>query len=82
MDILDALAEGNAQYEKYFSYIFLVCASGKTAEEMLCMLNERMSNAPLEELRVAAGEQAKITTLRVNKLLDKLTRIHIEGSHL
>jgi 2-oxo-4-hydroxy-4-carboxy-5-ureidoimidazoline decarboxylase len=63
-----ALAEGNREYERRFGHIFLVCATGKSADEMLAMLRERLSNDPATELRVAAGEQAKITRLRLEKL--------------
>jgi 2-oxo-4-hydroxy-4-carboxy-5-ureidoimidazoline decarboxylase len=64
-DILDALAEGNRRYEEHFGYIFIVCASGRTAEEMLAMLTARLGNDRAHEIQVAAGEQAKITALRL-----------------
>ena len=63
-----ALAEANADYERRFGYIFLVCATGKSADEMLALLRQRLTNDPATELRVAAGEQAKITRLRLEKL--------------
>ena len=63
-----ALAEGNREYEQKFGHIYLVCATGKSAEEMLDLLRARLSNDPATELRVAALEQAKITRLRVEKL--------------
>ena len=63
-----ALAEGNREYERKFGHIYLVCATGKSAEEMLALLRTRLSNDPKTELRVAAGEQAKITRLRLEKL--------------
>jgi OHCU decarboxylase len=59
----------NQEYEKKFGYIFIVCASGKSSEEMLAFLRERLNNDPEDELRIAAGEQAKITELRLKKLL-------------
>lgn len=65
---LQALAEKNRQYEDRFGYIFIVCASGKTAAEMLALLEQRLHNDPAEELLLAAGEQAKITQLRLRKL--------------
>ncbi|HNJ55345.1 MAG TPA: 2-oxo-4-hydroxy-4-carboxy-5-ureidoimidazoline decarboxylase [Chitinophagaceae bacterium] len=68
-EILNALAEGNRLYEEKFGYIFIVCASGKSAEEMLGMLNERLKNNPEDEIRIAADEQNKITLLRLEKLL-------------
>ncbi|HEY8432467.1 MAG TPA: 2-oxo-4-hydroxy-4-carboxy-5-ureidoimidazoline decarboxylase [Sandaracinaceae bacterium] len=67
-ETLRALRDGNAAYEARFGHIFIVCATGKSAEEMLAILNARMSNGPDEELRVAAAEQAKITKLRLAKL--------------
>ena len=63
-----ALAEGNHEYERRFGHIYLVCATGKSAEEMLAVLRQRLSNDPALELRVAAAEQAKITRLRLEKL--------------
>lgn len=69
--VLQALAEGNAAYEKRFGFIFIVCASGKSAEEMLQLLQQRLSNDLETELKIAAGEQAKITRLRLHKMLDE-----------
>ena len=66
---LDELAELNQTYEERFGYIFIVCASGKSSEEMLAILRERLQNNAAEELRIAAAEQAKITELRLRKLL-------------
>lgn len=64
-----ALAEGNRRYEARFGYIYIVCATGKSAEEMLHLLTERLSNDPAAEILVAAEEQRKITRLRLEKLL-------------
>jgi 2-oxo-4-hydroxy-4-carboxy-5-ureidoimidazoline decarboxylase len=64
-DVLSALAEGNATYLDRFGFIFIVCATGKTAEEMLAVLRERLKNNRATELRIAAEEQAKITALRL-----------------
>jgi 2-oxo-4-hydroxy-4-carboxy-5-ureidoimidazoline decarboxylase len=69
-EVLKALSEGNKQYEEKFGYIFIVCATGKSAEEMLRILNERLPNSPEEEITIAATEQAKITRLRLEKLLN------------
>jgi OHCU decarboxylase len=66
---LQALAEGNRQYEARFGHIFIVCATGKSAGEMLALLRERLANTPEAELRVAAAEQEKITRLRLQRLL-------------
>ncbi|HUE87842.1 MAG TPA: 2-oxo-4-hydroxy-4-carboxy-5-ureidoimidazoline decarboxylase [Vicinamibacterales bacterium] len=67
-DTLDALADANRAYEETFGYIFIVCATGKNAEEMLALLHERLHNDPQTELLIAAGEQAKITELRLRRL--------------
>jgi OHCU decarboxylase len=66
---LDQLAEANRAYEEKFGHIYIVCATGKTAEEMLALLHTRLSNEPGTELRNAAAEQQKITRLRLEKLL-------------
>ena len=66
---LEALAAGNAEYERRYGHVFIVCATGKSAEEMLAILRKRLSNGPEDELRAAAGEQAKITRIRLEKLL-------------
>jgi len=65
-----AIADGNREYERRFGYIYIVCASGRSADEMLRLLRERLENPPETEIRVAAGEQARITRLRLEKLLD------------
>jgi OHCU decarboxylase len=70
--VMEALAAGNREYERQFGFIFIVCASGKSAEEMLSMLNERMANSAPAEFRIAAKEQQKITQLRLQKLLESL----------
>lgn len=69
-DVLQALALGNQDYENRFGYIFIVCATGKSAQEMLSLLQARLGNAPETELAIAAGEQAKITRIRLEKLLN------------
>jgi 2-oxo-4-hydroxy-4-carboxy-5-ureidoimidazoline decarboxylase len=65
-DVLTALAEGNREYQEKFGYIFIVCATGKSAEEMLAILRERLQNGPDDEIRIAADEQARITGLRLS----------------
>lgn len=67
-ETLLALRDGNVRYENKFGHIFVVCATGKSASEMLTLLEARMSHDPATELRVAAAEQAKITRLRLEKL--------------
>lgn len=65
---LRALAAANRDYREKFGYLFIVCATGKTAEEMLAILTERLANNPAIELPLAAAEQLKITQLRLQKL--------------
>lgn len=67
-EVLTALARGNADYEAKFGYIFIVCATGKSAAEMREILQGRLPNGPRTELRIAAEEQKKITRLRLEKL--------------
>lgn len=67
--MLDALAQGNVDYEAKFGHIFIVCATGKTAAAVLDLLKSRLRNDPETEKRIAADEQAKITKIRLEKLL-------------
>jgi len=69
-EVLTALAAENKTYAKKFGYVFLICATGKTSEEILSALRQRMQNHPELELPVAAEEQRKITRLRLEKLLE------------
>jgi 2-oxo-4-hydroxy-4-carboxy-5-ureidoimidazoline decarboxylase len=66
---LQGLKAGNEAYEHHFGYIFIVCATGKSASEMLALLQARLPHSPAEEIHVAMAEQAKITRLRLEKLL-------------
>ena len=68
-EALTELAELNRRYLKRFGFIFIVCATGKTTTEILSLLRKRINNDLDEELRIAAAEQARITTLRIRKLL-------------
>jgi len=63
------LAERNRDYEQRFGFIFIVCATGKSSDEMLAIINQRIKNDPATELRAAVEEQRKITQLRLEKLL-------------
>ncbi len=65
---LRELAEYNQRYEAQFGYIFIVCATGKTADEMLDLLKARIVNEADVELPIAGQEQLKITLLRLQKL--------------
>ncbi|MBK9570599.1 MAG: 2-oxo-4-hydroxy-4-carboxy-5-ureidoimidazoline decarboxylase [Chitinophagaceae bacterium] len=69
-ETMAALAEGNRLYEEKFGYIFIVCATGKSAEEMLALLQSRLSNTPEVEIKIAADQQNEISKLRLQKLLE------------
>jgi allantoicase len=68
-DVLAPLAAANQTYQSKFGHVFLICASGKSGEEILSALQRRLSNDPEAELRIASEEQRKITRLRLEKLL-------------
>ena len=68
--VLDELAESNSLYEEKFGFIFIVCATGKSAEEMLEICRERLSNIAETEIRISAEEQRKITEIRLKRLLE------------
>ena len=63
------LADANREYEARFGYIFIICATGRTAGEMLDALERRLANDPGVEAGVAAEEQRKIIRLRLAKLI-------------
>lgn len=69
-ETIKVLAEANRLYEEKFGYTFIVCATGKSAEEMLGLLHSRLQNNPQAEIKIAAEEQNKITQLRIQKLLE------------
>ncbi len=68
-DTRAALAQGNRDYEARFGHTFILCASGRSAAEMLAALQSRMTNDPATELDVTAHELWRITRLRLEKLL-------------
>ena len=68
-ETIEALAKANTAYKNKFGFIFIVCATGKSANEMLLLLNDRLKNNMDEELNIAMGEQHKITLIRFKKLL-------------
>jgi OHCU decarboxylase len=68
-ETVSTLAALNEAYEQKFGFIFIICATGKTSEEMLTALRERLQNDRESELPIAAAEQNKITELRLKKLL-------------
>jgi 2-oxo-4-hydroxy-4-carboxy-5-ureidoimidazoline decarboxylase len=69
-EVIQRLAEGNSQYQDKFGFIFIVCASGKSAGEMLALLEARLPNDRDTELLNAAEEQRKIFHIRLNHLLE------------
>jgi OHCU decarboxylase len=64
------LARLNEEYERRFGFIYIVCATGKSADELIELAHRRIQNDRDTELRIAAEEQRKITRLRLEKLLD------------
>ncbi|WP_420589416.1 2-oxo-4-hydroxy-4-carboxy-5-ureidoimidazoline decarboxylase [Bacterioplanoides sp.] len=68
-EVIERLAKGNNDYHDKNGFIFIVCATGKSAAEMLELLEQRLPNSREQELVNAAAEQAKITAIRINKLL-------------
>lgn len=67
--VRQALAEGNRAYEQHFGHVFLICASGRSGQEMLAQLRARLGNDPAAERAVVRDELRKITQLRLTKLL-------------
>jgi OHCU decarboxylase len=65
------LAQVNRDYEARFGHIYIVCATGKSADELLAIARQRLQNDPEAELRVAADEQHQITRLRLRRLLSE-----------
>ena len=70
-DVRRELAALNREYLQKFGYIYIICATGKTAYEMLAILKERLMNDAEIEIRNAAEEQRKITQLRLKKLIER-----------
>lgn len=68
-DTRAALIEANAEYERRFGFIFIICAKGLSAEKILATLRERLTNEPDAEIFIAAREQQQITRLRLEKLI-------------
>jgi 5-hydroxyisourate hydrolase/2-oxo-4-hydroxy-4-carboxy-5-ureidoimidazoline decarboxylase len=69
LETINALAQANTDYESKTGFIFIVCATGKSATEMLQLLLDRLKNTSDEELHIAMGEQQKISIIRFRKLL-------------
>ncbi len=73
LETIEALAKANTLYENKFGYIFIVSASGKSASEMLAIINARMHHEKDDEIYVAMNEQHKITVIRLAKLIEGLS---------
>ncbi len=67
---IEALAEGNEEYERRFGHIYLVCATGRNAADLLALLRERLGNDPGTEWGVVARELGKINRIRLARLLE------------
>ena len=67
----EALAVGNAEYEDRFGHVFLICASGRSGQDMLTELRARLRNTPVSERAVARQELRKITRLRMARMLSR-----------
>jgi OHCU decarboxylase len=70
-ETVDSLAKLNQAYEQKFGFIFIICATGKSSDEMLAALRKRLENDPVTELPIAAAEQSKITELRLKKMVNR-----------
>ena len=68
-EILAELASGNRKYEEQFGFTYIICATGKSAEEMLQILRRRLNSDREAELREAAEQQRQITQIRLRKWL-------------
>ena len=71
MQTLQSLADGNRAYEDRFGFIFIVCATGKSAQDILSLLNERLAHDPGQEIAIAAEEQRKIMHIRLDNLISQ-----------
>lgn len=69
-DAARALREGNLAYERRFGHVFLICATGRSADQMLTALRERLDNDPAAEREIVRTELLKIAQLRVAKLVE------------
>lgn len=78
-EVLQRLAQGNTAYEEKFGFIFIVCATGRSAAEMLALLEARLPNSRDQEIPIAAAEQIKITHIRLDKFLGESGQAAIPG---
>ena len=69
-EVRERLSECNREYERRFGRVYLVFATGRSADEMLRLCKERLANDPETEYEIASAEQEKITDLRLRRLLE------------
>ncbi|GAA2330918.1 2-oxo-4-hydroxy-4-carboxy-5-ureidoimidazoline decarboxylase [Saccharopolyspora halophila] len=69
-ELAEELRAANAEYERRFDHVYLVCASGRTGEELLAILRSRLNNDPDTELGIVAEELRKIARIRLEKVID------------
>jgi OHCU decarboxylase len=74
-EVLDALAKANRAYEAKFGYTFIVCATGKNANEMLVLLEQRLHNSPEMEIKNAAEQQRLVLRLALEKAVKRMSPI-------
>ena len=72
-EVLEALAAGNAEYERRFGHVYLVCASGRSAEDLLAVLRARLTHDPATERAVVRAELAAINRLRLDRLAEAVS---------
>jgi 2-oxo-4-hydroxy-4-carboxy-5-ureidoimidazoline decarboxylase len=71
-EVLAALAEGNREYERRFGHVYLVCATGRDADQLLGLLRDRLGNDPDTERAVVRGELVAINRIRLDRMLGEL----------
>ncbi len=69
-ELQEAMTRGNADYEQRFGRIYLVAAAGRSADELVCLLRQRLDNDPVTELEVVREELARISRIRLRNLLE------------
>lgn len=82
LETISALAMANSEYEEKFGYLFIVSASGKSADEMLKIVSARLRHDEDDEMRIAMNEQHKITVIRLQKLIKGLSESNYLRSHI
>lgn len=81
-ETIQTLMDANKEYKEKFGFIFIVCATGKSAVEMLQLLHCRLENTVEEEINIAMGEQMKITTIRLQKMVQEADWTFLKASQI